>query len=185
MIDELQAIVDMIPDFGGGTAIRDTSGYALMSTDELFDLGIADLTDAKDTLLQDMSNIMEARDLAQSGVDLLSRAVQKALSTLRFGQDLAPLDSCVVFISDPEEDPGFDVYLYPGSEHQYTIRHTIDKQDYYVAHKAIIPNTSNGVKVVLPEKKYRKTLYLKPMQEALSTILIPAPLMKTDIPSSS
>ena len=54
-----------------------------------------------------------------------------------------------------------DYFLYPGSEHQYTIRKTIDGQEYYFAHKAILPNTTNKVRVALPGKAVSKDLKFK------------------------
>ncbi|MDH5609874.1 MAG: fibronectin type III domain-containing protein, partial [Cyclobacteriaceae bacterium] len=150
VIAELQAILDLIPKLGDGVLGADMSGYELMEPKALFQLGIADLTLAKDTLLAGLGNVIVGRELAQSGVDLLTLAVEKALANLLLGQELAPLDSCVTFVGDPVGEPAFDAYRYPGSEPQYTLRRTFDNQDYEVPYKSFVPNASNTVRVVLP-----------------------------------
>ena len=56
-----------------------------------------------------------------------------------------------MFVAEPEGEPGFDPCRYYGSEPQYTMRRTIDGQDYYVPHKAILPG--NTVRAAVPGDK--------------------------------
>lgn len=160
-LEELTAIVDVIPNLGGGIFGTDTTGFSVKPANELFELGLADLTSAKDTLLVGLKNVIVARDLAQSGVNILGLAVKKMLLNSLQGKQLAPLDSCVVFLPAAEGDLDFDYFRYTGSESQYTVRRTVDEQKYYVPVKAIVPGMPGEVRVVLPDSEVSEDLVFK------------------------